>query len=561
MKKTKEQKARLLAACDAAVNARGTLAEIARELMRGPGKGYTHTHVESLLRNARRKAGTVTTKEENRHAEGSRNTGRPLEHRRFGKEELDALFAKYNDADPSMPAQTMARLMIKDNPIIDYHVIHLGYLVRDWRRKNPQTITIPPPKGLEMEKYRVIDGAYKWKARHGDMEMPVELADQMFYEYSRHGLDLSQSQMRGRHGLKIWEWNSVKNALFLYKDANILSPWTEDNTPREQLEKLVDERMGMKLKDKQRLIEHAYGKETLKRYKEVIEKDARGAFALESMIDELNDTSSEWKSKTAVARRTEDFGTERRWLVVPIADLHVGCRSEGLRITPDYSPEQTRHLLDKAARAINAKRATDVTICLMGDLIESFTGLNHPNTWQNVEYGVTGAKAIKEAMSILEEFIAKVDNVREILGVSGNHDRITSSNKEDTRGQTAEIIFYMLSRLYAGTIPVTYEDLVLSKEIDGIQYILAHGDKRVIKEGKQAVIDHGNPKLFNIILTAHKHSRKTIQDEHTLRWIGLPAIFTGNRYSEENAWHARAGFQTFENDGSGFPIQTDHTIG
>ena len=477
------------------------------------------------------------------------------------KADTDAIILGFSNDHPAMNAQSLARTILAERPELDFHVDHLAYRIRDWRRKNTR-IQVIQHKDTDKpdEKYKVENGNYTWKSAHGQMAVSVEEADRMFYEYSRHGLDLSQSQMRQRHGLKIWEWHAIKNTLFLYKDANIMSPWTEENTPKEDLQRVIDERMEMKLDDKQRLIESSYNKETISRYKKVIEKDQRGTFAAETMADELNDLMAGWKCKTTTVKRTSDFRTERKWLVVPIADLHIGAKVEGLKLTPDFSPEQARHNLGIIADKINAANATDVTLAFMGDLIESFTGMNHANSWHQIEYGMIGAKLVKETMSILEEFITKVNNVREILGVSGNHDRITASNKEDNRGQVAEIIFYMLNRLYGNQIHVEYEDLILSRQIDGIQYVLAHGDKKVIREGKQAVLDHGDSKLYNVILTAHLHHRQIIADERTFRWIGLPSVFSGNRYSEENAWNARAGFQTFENDGTGKPIQTDHTI-
>jgi UDP-2,3-diacylglucosamine pyrophosphatase LpxH len=466
------------------------------------------------------------------------------------------------EADPNRPALAIAREILAENPGLPYHVAHAAHLVRQYKKEHAvgTSIAVTPDNGQAYDKYDVVDGTYVWRARRGPIAIPVELADQMFYEYSRHGLDMSQSQMRQKHDLKIWEWNSIKNTLFMYKDSNIISPHTEDNTPKDQLQQMIDERMGLKMKDKQRLIETSYNRETIKRYKKVIEKDQIGEFALEKMIDELNETTADWKTKTATVKRTGDFKTERKWLVATVADLHIGCRAEGLQLTPDYSPEQARHLLDKVARRINAAKPTDVTLCFLGDVIESFTGLNHPNSWQSVEFGMTGAKVIKEAISVIEEFVAKIDNVREILAVSGNHDRMTASKKEDSRGQIAEIIFYMLQRLYDKHVDVQYSDTVLSKQIDGIQYVMSHGDKKTPRDGKQAVIDYGDSKLFNVIIEAHTHSRKTSEDERTYRRITSPAIFTGNRYSEENAWHARPGFLTFENDGTGKPIMTDHTI-
>lgn len=528
--------------------------EAARQILQQTKCGLSLKYVASVISMER---GTHKKPRENFQAFTPKAGAAP----RTDRARLDAEIEKLVRESPDKNAIAIATEILDKMPDTQYHLHYVANLVRDYKKSNriETAIKIKPVPGGE--RYQVIDGTYKWEATRGPIELPVELADQMFYEYSRHGLDMSQSQMRQKHDLKIWQWNSIKNTLFLYKDSNILSPHTEDNTPPEQFQQVVDDKMQMKMKDKQRLIESSYFKETIKRYKETIQKDSVQTFALENMIDELNDITADWKSKTATLTRTRDFKTERKWIVAVIADLHIGARSENLDLTPDYSPAQTRNLLSKIADRINKTGATDVTVCILGDIIESFTGLNHPNSWQSVEFGMHGAKVIKEAMSVLEEFLAKTNNVRQILAVSGNHDRITASKKEDSRGQVAEIILYMLQRLYGKNLDIQYNDIVLSKQVDGIQYILAHGDKKAIRDGKQAVINHGDSKLFNVILEAHVHNRQIKEDEKSHRRITAPAVFTGNRYSEENGWLARPGFLTFENDGTGRPTMTDHTIG
>lgn len=488
--------------------------------------------------------------------------GSRAEHvRKVPANELDEIFDRFVPGATDPSAKSAARRILSEMPGLDYTINHLSKLVRDYKKRRNIETTIRIKQPDAEDKYVVIDGTYKWKAKHGEMSIPVELADQMFYEYSRHGLDMSQAQMRQKHGLKIWEWNAIKNTLFLYKDANVFSPHTEDNTPPESLQEMIDDRIGMKFKDKQRLVETSYNKATIKEYKKVIEKDQIQSFALETMIGELNDLSDGWHAQPVLIARTPDFKTERKWVVAAVADLHIGARVENLALTPDYSPEKVRHLLDQTARRINEAKPTDVTLVFVGDLIESFTGMNHQNTWHDVEYAMIGARLIKEAMSVIEEFIAKVDNVRQILCVGGNHDRIPASKKDDPRGQVAEIIFYLLDRLYGGQIEIQYSDLVLSKQIDGLQYVISHGDKNAIRDGRQAVIDHGDSKLFNLIITAHVHNRRVNEDQKSYRWYAVPPIFTGNQYSEDNGWHARPGFQTFENDGQGRPLVTDHTIG
>jgi len=476
---------------------------------------------------------------------------------------LDNIIGKYIKDNPDVKfARALARLII-DKEKIDYHPIHLAFRVRKYRIDNNLIDSIPKTEeGAGGERYTVYDDAYHWKTKKlGPMVIPVELADRLFYEFSRHGLNMSQIALRQKHNISIQEWHSIKGTLWLYKDSNIFSPFTMEHTPDAELQDMIRQKMEMKFNDKNRLVEVEYDNALRKQYKKVIKNESVKTFALEKMIDELYDlTASKSSIRDVIVSRTE--GPHQMGdLIVPLADLHIGARVEGLKLTPEFDTDILRRRLSTIADAINRKNAARVHLQFLGDLIESFTGLNHINSWQSIEYGVYGARVVILALEMIEEFIGKVNNVYSVVGISGNHDRISSNNKEDVRGQVAEIIFYMLKRLYANKIEMDYDTLVLSRRIDGINYILTHGDKNVIKQdGKQAIIDYGDSTIFNLILSGHLHTRMTKEDEKKFRWILCPSVFTGNYYSESNGWQTTAGVLLIYNNGTGLPTIEDVSL-
>jgi predicted phosphodiesterase len=177
-----------------------------------------------------------------------------------------------------------------------------------------------------------------------------------------------------------------------------------------------------------------------------------------------------------------------------------------------------------------------------------------------MEYGIHGAKVIILALEIIEEFIGQINNVASVLGISGNHDRYSSSNKEDTQGQIAEVLFYMLKRLYSNYFNIEHDDLIMSKRIDCINYIITHGDKKIIKDGKQAIIDYGDSTIYNVILSGHLHTRIIDADERSYRWIHCPSIFTGNNYSEANGWQTTPGVLLIYNQGNDLPTIEDISL-
>ena len=477
--------------------------------------------------------------------------------------DIENLIRKYLIDNPNVKSAAKIARMMLELEDIEYHQEHLSHKIRRFKMEHDldEHVNILDADA-DAEKYTVYDDTYHWETKKlGKVTMPVDMADRLFYEYSRHGLNMSQVALRQKHDISIQKWHSLKGVLWLYKDSNIFSPYTVENTPDDKLQELIKNKMEMKMKDKNRLVETEYDNALRKSYKKAIKKEQVKTFAIERMIDELYDLTASNKNITKVEIRKIETPGIIGDLYVPLADLHIGARVEGLQLTPQFDTDILRARLAEVAKAINAKQAERVHLAFLGDLIESFTGLNHINSWQSIEWGIFGAKVIILAVEIIEEFISQVNNVYGVYGISGNHDRMTSNNKEDVRGQIAEVIFYMLKRLYGKEFVMEYDTLVLSKKIDGIQYILTHGDKKVIKQdGKQAIIDYGNSTIFNLILSGHLHTRLTKEDQLKYRWLLCPSIFTGNFYSESNGWQTMPGVLLIHNTGTGVPYIEDVSL-
>ena len=476
---------------------------------------------------------------------------------------IEVIIEKYIKENPGIKSASKIARMILEKENISYYPEHLAVKIRKFRIDNNLLEKInTQTEDTDAERYSVYDDAYHWKTKKlGNYQIPVELADRLFYEYSRHGLNMSQITIRQKHNISIQEWHSIKSTLWLYKDSNIFSPWTVEHTPDHELQDMIQKKMEMKFNDKNRLVEEEYDKALQNQYKKVIKNESVKTFALEKMIDELYDLTAKMTEINVLTINKTDGPHSIGDLVVPIADLHIGAKVEGLRLTPEFDTAILRRRLGEVAKAINQKNAARVHLQFLGDLIESFTGLNHINSWQSIEQGVFGAKVVILALEIIEEFISKVNNVCSVVGISGNHDRVSSNNKEDVRGQVAEIIFYMLKRMYGDKFDMDYDTLVISKRIDGINYIIAHGDKNVIKQdGKQAIIDYGDSTIYNLILSGHLHTRMIKEDQKTYRWILCPSIFTGNFYSESNGWQTTAGVLLIYNSGTGLPIIEDVSL-
>lgn len=250
---------------------------------------------------------------------------------------------------------------------------------------------------------------------------------------------------------------------------------------------------------------------------------------------------------------------------VIIADLHLGAYIDGLVNTRDYSIPILINYLESIVQNVNLMNYSEVNILFLGDMIESFTGLNHKNSWKGLQKGMIGAEVIKFSVNILhEKLLSKINNLNQVKLVAGNHDRLTSDKDEDTDGGACDLIAFGLElRGYK----IEFHPTVISCEIDGINYILLHGHKGISSRATKDICwDFGKKGIYNVVLEGHLHSiiqkmsvnmkgKFNIIKDDSVDHIRMNArsLFTGNGYSEDLGYTSNAGFSIITNNGKGLP--------
>ena len=407
------------------------------------------------------------------------------------------------------------------------------------------------------ESWEVKNGKYVWETKHGLINLPVEFIDNLFFEYTTKGRNYTPRRICHKHQLKPWQFHSIKTRLQLFKDSNVFSPYTWDNTPLEEREAMVAAKIRLKLEDTGHVLLEQHEKEISKAYKLEIEKGAKSKFFGDELKAQLLDHLPTIE-KYRIARIPEPYLTD--CIVATIADLHVGAFVQGLRATKDYNNEILRGYLKKTAERINRYGAKEVHVNILGDLIESFTGLNHPNSWKSMQYGMYGVTVVKEAHAIILEFLCSINNLKQVNGVGGNHDRPTASNKEENNGEIAELIFWVLEKSMP-SLKFTYNHKVNQQIIDGLNYILHHGNFGFSSPNKISglLFEHGEKDMYNLIIGGHTHGRKVIHDTKNSRVITCASMTTGNEYSDDLGFTSLAGFSVTYNL-EALPIVHDHSL-
>lgn len=264
--------------------------------------------------------------------------------------------------------------------------------------------------------------------------------------------------------------------------------------------------------------------------------------------------------------------------VFMLADFHLGAYVGDLLKTPDFNFNVICEMLQHIAKKINEMKYRNVYLFCIGDFIESFSGLNHINSWKGLSKGAFGMQAIILAHEILSEHLySKIHNLKYIGFVSGNHDRISSNRDEDQEGQVAKMMQYLFAKDFKA-VKSEWNALLIKKKIDGIGYVVTHGHLGISdKEISKILFEYGFQGIYNIYAKGHKHTRQTKRtfkhniikyqdidyvtlDSAEYRAVTVPPLFTGNFYSESLGYTSTAGFAHFVNNGKGKVTYIDYCV-
>lgn len=407
--------------------------------------------------------------------------------------------------------------------------------------------------------YQVIGNSYYWITKDKKtINIPVEKVDDLFYHYSIHGLNWSQTKMINKFDLKTWEWNSLKSRLMLVKQANIFSPHTVESTPKDQLKEMIDEKINKAFSQVGFLVEESYEKNLLKKYKREVEKFSDVDNIIKMITTELQDSLPKLTIQREIVKTKA--GLDKKVISLFVADIHYGAESRNTSLPP-YSPDITREYLKTIAATVNGLEASEVHIFFVGDLVESVSGLSHIDSWKGLSKGMYGSRVILETYKLLAEFITSIVNVKSVYGVSGNHDRLAADRLSETEGFAAEIIFEFIKLSLKDQAEVFYDEKIISVKVDGINVILTHGDKKFTDlPPSELILEHGTQGMYNLLISGHWHQRKTKADSKNFRHLVCASLFPGNDYSVNLGYSSQPGYLLAYNNGKGKPTIIDECL-
>jgi len=287
-----------------------------------------------------------------------------------------------------------------------------------------------------------------------------------------------------------------------------------------------------------------------------------------------------WKNIKYKKRSVRKKGNAKLgWGVIPLGDFHAGAFTADLQKSQDFNLGILAGYLEEIANEVNDKQYKKVYLCLLGDFIESFTGLNHINSWKGLDknaYGINGLIMTHELLC--KHLYSKINNLELVDFVPGNHDRVTSSNKEDMSGEVAYALQYLFQKDYKSIESEVFQS-VSKRMLDGIGYLGMHGHLGLSKKDTGKIVqDYGFSEAeYHIVMQGHNHARETKRtlkkkiavyediivvqhDSLDYRKITIAPLFTGNLWSESMGFSSTAGMCHLYKDHRGKIRHEDVTI-
>lgn len=263
----------------------------------------------------------------------------------------------------------------------------------------------------------------------------------------------------------------------------------------------------------------------------------------QSILDEVNMDAPSIVVDPIVPKG-KDVDVEQ--IVLHTGDWHVGAKAEGLPNIPDFNFNILQDYIKQIIQLVRSDFPnSEVHVHFLGDGLETVTGLNHADSWKNIEEGFYGAKAILSAEKALLDFLTSI-RASSMSAVTGNHGRITSNRKKDHSGEAELLIFEHIKQRLDG-VDVQYSDTEVNDVVNGIGYIMTHGHLKLTKKSEEKVLQayakkFNKPVDFVVYEQGHLHHRGVSADNNLFRHYTMPSLFTGSKYSERAGYGALPGF-------------------
>lgn len=271
---------------------------------------------------------------------------------------------------------------------------------------------------------------------------------------------------------------------------------------------------------------------------------AKQAGVSEAQVIDLQNTFNFSPYKPTISTEGSGVGC------VDISDIHTGAMVKVMHEVfkqQEFNLEVLQSYLDNAAHVINSYNFEEVHLFIPGDIIESFSGFNHTDTYKNLQ--AHQGELIIIAFEVIKRLCSNIVNLKEVYMVEGNHDRFTAIKPGNSRKGVVEVVAHFLNE--AG-LTVNYHPFIVTAEIDGIWHICTHGDFRPFDKKNEGgygafFYKYGKQGMYNVLKTGHLHRFNILAQTPEYLHYECPSLFTGGFFEESIGFYSLAAMSIVRN--------------
>lgn len=352
----------------------------------------------------------------------------------------------------------------------------------------------------------------------------IDEIDGIFADYSIYGNNLSQQQIMNKYKFKPEAWDAIKRAFRLNKYSHVVSPFTADNLPEDELDERVNEAIETHHDTLVERLTYTHDRK--------FKKEAKQAFKVKWNVDYFVDRLREAVSEYVPLYDGDYIEVLERHSSkiehIVISDIHIG----------KVETSKVLARLGEVANYCVESSADTIYITCLGDLAEAFTwdGM-HSNQiafGTDHDFGMYWFNLFLRVSEILERmvrYIVREGNKKVIFtGITGNHDRFSIEKEKDQERVGWLVVYEIMKRGLQGVAEVQYfNSHAATFEADWIHYIIHHWDGNMDRQQpEKVVITYWNLSAYNVILSGDKHTLRASEGRNftnikvpALAWVGV----------------------------------------
>ena len=376
-----------------------------------------------------------------------------------------------------------------------------------------------------------------WIRKTREYYVPIELAAQLTFDYSRDWRWLSWPQITNKYDIEPSVWKLLKSRLNIYKDSHAVPDVVLDIIKEEYWEDALEEKIE---ETSYRAIQAKYWEKYKESREEALRKQAQDAIETMSKVDNflehVRDYLVEYKPEKLPER--EEVPQNNDSVDVAISDLHIWRWDDALK-----------ERLGKIRDGVLQLKEDNVNIIFLWDMFETLASW-WMHKWQLEDmWQVYWFDLLMKGVDLMCEFLTELHKWWKRVSfywIWWNHDRVVS-NASDTHEYLWSLVAFELIKTRLSDLKDTtieyFRDKITSFETDNFGYAISHKLYKKQQNNFEKILWNAglNSNKHNLVMHGHEHSVNMAEGKNATL-IGLPALTWGNQYAKDNDYHSTPGF-------------------